>query len=116
MFGRWCECCLCAARGARFFAFAETVLFSSIPCFLFVFRCSVHHSAKNAPLLSIRAFDTAENEFLQVYPSLFKLKIEDTCTCICTCICVALAKSGQKIYPKLPAPVFMLSHMAGLEC
>ena len=55
------------------FEFAETVLFWSIPCFLFVSRCSVHHSAKNAPLLSIRAFDTAENEFLQVYlPFLFE--------------------------------------------
>ena len=60
------------------FRFAETVLFSSIPCFLFVSRCSVHHSAKNAPLLSIRAFDTAENEFLQVYllhPFAFLVKI-----------------------------------------
>ena len=27
-----------------------------------------------------------------------------------------LAKSGQKIYPKMPAPVFMFSHMTGLEC
>ena len=53
-----------ARRGG--FRFAETVLFSWIPCFLLVSRRSVHHSAKNAPLLSIRAFDTAENEFLQV--------------------------------------------------
>ena len=48
------------------FGFAQTVFFSSIPCFLFVFRCSVDHSVENAPLLSIRAFDTAENEFRQV--------------------------------------------------
>ena len=27
-----------------------------------------------------------------------------------------LAKRGQKIYPKMPAPVFMFSHMGGLEC
>ena len=44
------------------FEFAETVLLSSIPCFPFVSRCSVDHSVKNAPLLGIRAFDTAENE------------------------------------------------------
>ena len=48
------------------FGFAETVFFSSRSCFLFVSRCSVDHSVKNAPLLSIRAFDTAENEFSKV--------------------------------------------------
>ena len=48
------------------FGFAQTVFFSSIPCFLFVFRCSVDHSVENAPLLNIRAFDTAENEFSKV--------------------------------------------------
>ena len=54
------------ARAARRFWVCPNSVFSSIPCFLFVFRCSVDHSVENAPLLSIRAFDTAENEFRQV--------------------------------------------------
>ena len=57
--------CICGsvwrARRAGF-RFAETVFFSSIPCFSFVSHCSLYHSVKNAPLLGIRAFDTAENE------------------------------------------------------
>ena len=67
---------MCGARGAPFFAFAETVFFSSIPCFLFVFRCSVYHSVKNAPSLSIKAFDTAEKEFLQSLLSFFLFENE----------------------------------------
>ena len=49
LFGRRCRCGgVWRARRAGF-GFAETVVFGSILCFLFVSRCSVYHSEENEP-------------------------------------------------------------------